>query len=87
MIWFVDEHAETHLGALPPNPPEVLRLGPKAWQGEWKAGRREDRPLSRFRTWTALGLLPSIALSSRLVVERYHDFMKNHKAVLDIRYT
>jgi len=56
------------LGDQSPKPPGVFRIGPKACLGR-RVGRPQAAHPTRFRTWTALGLLPSIALSSGQVVE------------------
>ena len=52
------------LGDVAPQTPQGFSRGAKSVSGGKKAGRSEDRPLSRFRSWTALGLLLSRALSS-----------------------
>ena len=54
----------TELGGVAPQTPQGFSLGPKACQGEKKQGGPKTAPLSRFRSWTALGLLLSRALSS-----------------------
>ena len=51
-------------GGVAPQTPQGFSLGAKSVKGGKKAGRPEGRPLSRFRSWTALGLLLSRALSS-----------------------